>query len=179
MNKICLLLFTSVFFSISLNSQDAKGQLNTRWASQVDIVQPLNEYPRPQLVRKSWINLNGLWDYSIDPVNATSKGYEGKILVPFPVEASLSKVRKTVGKDSVLVYRRSFALASNLRSQKVLLHFGAVDWQATVFVNGKRVGTHEGGYDPFSFDITSFLKKGQQELVVKVYDPTDEGVQPR
>jgi beta-galactosidase/beta-glucuronidase len=179
MNKICLLLFTSVFFSISLNSQDAKGQLNTRWASQVDIVQPLNEYPRPQLVRKSWINLNGLWDYSIDPVNATSKGYEGKILVPFPVEASLSKVRKTVGKDSVLVYRRSFALASNLRNQKVLLHFGAVDWQATVFVNGKRVGTHEGGYDPFSFDITSFLKKGQQELVVKVYDPTDEGVQPR
>ena len=161
--------------------QPARGPLMTRWASEVspDNVHP--EYPRPQLVRKEWLNLNGLWDYAItlreDPQPA---GWEGRILVPFPVESALSGVMRRVYETNRLWYRRTFTLPRSWSGQRVLLHFGAVDWEAVVWVNGREVGRHRGGYDAFSFDITEALKgEGEQEVVVAVWDPTDAGTQPR
>lgn len=163
--------------------QPVAGKISTEWASKVDPANPLPEYPRPQLTRSSWINLNGLWQYSIltkDAENTVPSQYDGNILVPFAIESSLSGVGKTVGKDNVLWYRRTISIAPSFRKGKVLLHFGAVDWECEVYVNGNKVGTHQGGYDPFSFDITGALKKGkQQEIAVRVWDPSDDGPQPR
>lgn len=169
----------------SVQAQDWKavpGKITSPWAEKVDPTKTLPEYPRPQLVRSdNWKNLNGLWSYALTPKDsAEPKAYAGKILVPFAIESSLSGVGKTVGKDSLLWYKTSFTIPSNLKNNNILLHFGAVDWKSEVYVNGKKVGTHEGGYDAFSFDITAFLKKGsKQELTVSVWDPTDEGPQPR
>lgn len=124
--------------------------------------------------------MNGLWDYSLTPKEeALPNTYTGKILVPFAVESALSGVGKTVGKDSLLWYRTTFTIPKGMKGQNILLHFGAVDWQAEVYVNGKKIGMHEGGFDPFSFDITSAVKKGNQQLEVRVWDPTDDGPQPR
>ena len=158
----------------------AESPLITPWTSQVTPAHALPEYPRPQMVRKDWINLNGLWDYAIQPQSASQPAkFDGSILVPFPVESALSGVRKPVKPDERLWYRRKFT-APNLKGKRLLLHFGAVDWRAEVTVNGKPVGTHEGGYDPFTFDITPALKsKGPQEVVVAVWDPSDSGPQPR
>lgn len=165
------------------NWQPVAGKISTPWAEKVNPVKPLPDYPRPHMVRENWQNLNGLWDYAIQPKaqEATMpKAFGRKILVPFAVESSLSGVGKTVGKDSVLWYQKTISIPAKLRKQNVLLHFGAVDWLTEIFVNGKSVGTHQGGYDPFSFDITSSLKSGsQQEIAVRVWDPTDEGPQPR
>jgi beta-galactosidase/beta-glucuronidase len=158
------------------------GKITTPWAEKVNSANPLPEYPRPQLVRSNnWVNLNGLWEYSILPKTEQSipAASQGNILVPFAVESALSGVGKTVGKDSVLWYKRTVSITST-KSKKVLLHFGGVDWQCTVFVNGKEVGSHQGGYDPFSFDITTALKKGaKQDIAIRVWDPSDEGPQPR
>ncbi|MFO0896815.1 MAG: glycoside hydrolase family 2 TIM barrel-domain containing protein [Pirellulales bacterium] len=157
------------------------GPLQTRWAADVspDKVHP--EYPRPQFVREAWQNLNGLWDYAIVPRGeGRPQEFAGQILVPFPIESSLSGVKKLVGEQNRLWYRRTFEVPADWKDQKLLLHFGAVDWETEVFVNGRSVGTHRGGYDPFSFDITSALKpKGPQEIVVAVFDPSDAGTQPR
>ena len=161
------------------------GRITTPWAQHVDPVHPLPEYPRPQMVRGEWENLNGLWEYAIVPKDQDEPvGYQGKILVPFAIESALSGVGKTVGKDSTLWYRTNFVLPGGAHASKkngiFLLHFGAVDWRAEVFINGKPAGIHEGGYDPFTFDITSLIIKGRrQRLAVKVWDPTDEGPQPR
>ena len=160
----------------------AGNKILSEWAAKVDPAKVLPEYPRPQLVRKDWVNLNGEWNYSILPLTRESipASYDGTILVPFAVESALSGVQKTVGKDSVLWYERSFTLPASFRSKKTLLHFGAVDWQCDVYVNNKMIGSHKGGFDPFSFDISAALaKKGPQEIVVKVWDPSDEGPQPR
>lgn len=159
-----------------------KGKIQSEWVEKVNPSSVLSEYPRPHLVRSEWVNLNGLWNYSIQPlVNTTQPAqFDGSILVPFAVESALSGVQKTVGKDSVLWYQRNFTVPANAKSKKILLHFGAVDWQCDVFVNDQLVGTHKGGFDPFSFDISAALrKKGVQKLVVKVWDPSDEGPQPR
>ena len=178
----------SILFSVALsvNAQDkwqiVPGKITSPWAEKVDPANPLPEYPRPQMVRKNWTNLNGLWDYSILPKSADEipAQYAGKILVPFAVESALSGVGKTVGKDSVLWYEKTAQITSAMRKGAVLLHFGAVDWQCDVYVNGKKVGTHEGGYDPFSFDISSALVKGNnQKIAVRVWDPSDDGPQPR
>jgi beta-galactosidase/beta-glucuronidase len=158
----------------------ADGPLMTRWAKEVspDKVHP--EYPRPQLVREDWLNLNGLWQLAFaaeGEAAPTGKDLPERILVPFPVESALSGVMKRAER---LWYRRTFKVPEKWAGQRVLLHFGAVDWEATVWVNGKELGKHRGGYDPFSFDLTDALKKGgEQELVVGVYDPTDAGTQPR
>lgn len=159
----------------------AGNRISTRWAAEVDPQKPLPEYPRPQMVRKQWQNLNGLWKYAIVPAsNEAPAAYAGNILVPYAVESALSGVGKTVGKDSVLWYERSFELPAAYRKGRTLLHFGAVDWQCAVYVNGREVGTHEGGYDPFSFDITSALRKGgSQQVRIRVWDPSDDGPQPR
>jgi len=161
--------------------QRVEGKIASEWADRVDPGKPLPEYPRPQIVRDLWKNLNGLWSYSLTPKTAGSAGSPmGSILVPFAIESSLSGVGKTVGKDSLLWYTKKFTIDRSMRGKKILLHFGGVDWRAEVFVNGKQAGTHEGGFDPFYFDITPhLLKSGDQELIVKVWDPTDEGPQPR
>ena len=153
----------------------------TPWAEKVDSNAPHQEYPRPQMVRDNWTNLNGKWDYSILEKGASKpEQFQGKITVPFPVESYLSGVMKPVGAEKELWYKRTLNIANKDRKGKVLLHFGAVDWEAEVFVNGKSVGVHKGGYDPFSFDITGLLNKGQQqEIMVRVWDPTDDGPQPR
>jgi hypothetical protein len=155
--------------------------LSTQWTSQVGPDNALPEYPRPQMVRKAWSNLNGLWDYAVAPREAAQPSeFEGKILVPFPIESGLSGVKRALDPSQRLWYRRTFK-TEQLKGKHLLLHFGAVDWRAEVFVNGTRVGEHEGGYDPFTFDITSALKPdaSEQEIVVSVWDPTDESLHPR
>jgi beta-galactosidase/beta-glucuronidase len=185
MRKLVLLpllfVITIASFAQGPNWKMVEGKISTPWASQVDANKPLPEYPRPQFVRDAWMNLNGLWDYAIAPTTQhTIAAYQGKILVPFAAESALSGVGKTVGKDNQLWYRRTFTLPQTFNGKNTLLHFGAADWQCEVFVNGKKAGEHKGGYDPFSFDITALLNKSaSQEIVVKVWDPSDEGPQPR
>jgi beta-galactosidase/beta-glucuronidase len=178
---ISILHLSSAFsFSQKIDWKIAGSKIVTEWAAQVNPANPLPQYPRPQMVRNNWKNLNGLWNYSIRPKDeVATTSSDGKILVPFAVESALSGVAKTVGKDSVLWYKTSFAVPSSMKGQKVLLHFGAVDWQAEVYVNDKKMGEHKGGYDPFTVDITQALKKGDQQLQVRVWDPTDDGPQPR
>lgn len=178
-----LLFMVSVTGFAQTQWQPVPGKISTEWSAKVDPANPLPEYPRPQLTRKSWMNLNGLWQYSILPkagADAIPAQFSGNILVPFAVESSLSGVGKMVGSENVLWYKRNVNIAPAFRKGNVLLHFGAVDWECEVYVNGTKVGAHQGGYDPFSFDITSALKKGaQQEIAVRVWDPSDDGPQPR
>ncbi len=154
--------------------------LMTRWAAEVNPTNALPEYPRPQLVRNDWLNLNGLWDYAItaNGSNAPS-AYAGQILVPFPVDAALSGVRRRLEETNTLWYHRILSVPAAWQGRRVRLHFGAVDWLTRVRVNGIALGQHQGGYDRFSFDITDALRwEGNEEIVVAVIDPT-EGGQPR
>jgi beta-galactosidase/beta-glucuronidase len=146
------------------------------------------EYPNPGLARPDWLSLNGLWSYTVRPRGEASPDgnggvtatWEGQILVPYPVESALSGVQRLISATERLWYRRSFVLPQEWRKRRILLHFEAVDWQTQVWVNGMEVGSHEGGYDPFYFDITPALKPGvKQEVTVAVWDPTDTGTQPR
>jgi hypothetical protein len=158
----------------------AQGPLMTQWAAEVSPTNALPEYPRPQMARTEWKNLNGLWDYTILPGTVQRPGsYDGKILVPFPVESALSGVMRPLDEKSVLWYRTTFTVPEGWLGEHIVLRFGAVDWQARVFVNGRAIGEHRGGYDAFAFDITGAIKKeAEQELVVAASDPT-EGDQPR
>ena len=148
--------------------------LLTPWGEALDPENVLPEYPRPQLVRSGWTNLNGYWDYAITSAGRTAEpeDWDGKILVPFSPEAPLSGVERQLQPDEALWYRRTFALPDG-PGERVLLHFGAVDQSCTVYVNGQEAGTHDGGYLPFAFDVTGLLGAGQQELVVRVLDGTD------
>lgn len=163
----------------------AKSPLSTRWAKDVTPEKVHAEYPRPQLVRKDWMSLNGLWDYAIRPKDQAqpeANKADGRILVPFPVESSLSGVGKRIKPEERLWYRRAFKVPGAWQGRRILLHFGAADWETVVSVNSKEVGRHRGGYDPFHFDITDALKEsgnGEQELVVSVWDPSSDGPQPR
>jgi Glycosyl hydrolases family 2, sugar binding domain/Glycosyl hydrolases family 2/Glycosyl hydrolases family 2, TIM barrel domain len=176
-----VLLSAAVLAPLPAVAQTGASQLRTRWAAGVTVEHVLSGYPRPQLVRHDWINLNGLWDYAISPRDsAQPEHWDGPILVPFPVESQLSAVTRPVTDSERLWYHRTFRVSQLGHDQHLLLHFGAVDWQAAVWVNGVAVGTHTGGYDPFTFDITDALHgNGDQELVVSVWDPTDKGSQPR
>ncbi|GAH04771.1 unnamed protein product, partial [marine sediment metagenome] len=132
--------------------------------------------------RERWKNLNGLWEFTIRPKSEASRPdkFDGHILVPFCVESALSGVKKKVLETDQLWYHRVFDVPEDWSEQRILLHFGAVDWETTVWVNGRKVGDHRGGYDPFSFDITDMLKaSGSQEIVLSVWDPTDKGRQAR
>lgn len=158
----------------------AGDRIKTQWAEKIDVNNVLPEYPRPIMQRTDWQNLNGLWNYAIRPVGETEpKDFDGQILVPFAVESSLSGVQKRVGDANELWYNRTFTVPSKWKDKKILLHFGAVDWKADVWVNDIKVGQHTGGYTPFSFDITPALTKGENKLVVKVWDSTDASYQPR
>lgn len=168
--------------AISANAQTVyKMQpvaIQSRWAKEVSPQNALKNYPRPQMVRTGWTNLNGLWDYAIIPKDAGQPTtFEGQILVPYPIESALSGLKKTLLPTQNLWYKRNISFSSKT-GERTLLHFGAVDWQATVFVNGKEVGEHKGGYASFSFDITDALRSGSNELTIKVFDPTDQGTGP-
>jgi len=155
----------------------AKVPLMTRWGKALTPASVLPEYPRPQMVRSAWQNLNGLWDYAVTRKDAEAPTvYQGRILVPFPIESALSGVHKGFYRNNRLWYHRIFDVPKAWANQRVLLHFGAVDWEAAVAVNGKAVGTHRGGYDAFTCDITdALMPAGPQELVVNVLDATGDG----
>ena len=151
----------------------APGLLTTRWAAEVSPDHPLPEYPRPQLTRPDWLNLNGLWDYALSGADATTKpdAYPGKILVPFPYEAALSGVGQASPTTQRLWYHRTFTIPPAWAGERVLLHFGAVNWDCSVFVNGKAATTHKGGYTAFEADVTDLLATGSNELVVSAANP--------
>jgi hypothetical protein len=173
-------LLCSLQASEPVGWQPRKAALMTRWAEQVGPDNAWPEYPRPQLVRPDWVNLNGLWDYAITPdAAASAPPFAGQILVPCPVESALSGVMTNFNENSKLWYHRSFVVPAGWRDRRVRLHFGAVDWRCEVWVNGHGIGGHQGGYDAFTFDITDALRwQGVEEVTVCVTDPT-EGDQPR
>ena len=185
--KKLLPIFATLFLLLSCAENEtitwkpAGDKIMTEWGENIDPNNVLPEYPRPQLVRGEWINLNGLWDYAIKPANEEMPEiFDGKILVPFAVESALSGVGKSVGEDDALWYSREFKLPKEWKNSRIRLNFGAVDWKAEVYVDDKFVGEHKGGYAPFAFDITDSLsKKKTHKLVVKVTDGTDSAFQPR
>lgn len=182
--KRTALIISLVFVSLKISAAEAwrpgDAPLKTKWARDVSPSSVHREYPRPQMVRKEWQNLNGLWDLAITARDESKPSeFTEKILVPFPVESALSGVMRTVSEKDRLWYRRTFRVPDPWRKGRVLLHFGAVDFETTVWVNEKEVGSHKGGYDAFSFDVTDALKSGENELVVAVLDPSDAGTQPR
>lgn len=170
----------------------------TEWGEKVTPENAWTEYPRPQLVREDWINLNGLWEFAImgEPTKEWKGGriendkasllntvdklpatYDNEILVPFSPETALSGVGQDVRPDQYLAYRRSFSIPKSWNGKRVILNFEAVDWHSVVYVNGMRVGEHKGGYSPFSFDVTPYLKRSKQILEVYAWDPTNFGDQ--
>lgn len=182
MKKVFLITLTiSLFIQATAQWQPAGNKIKTEWAEKIDVNSVLPEYPRPMMERSDWKNLNGLWDYAITKAGAPQPSeFDGKILVPFAVESSLSGVQKRVGEENELWYKNTFIIPSAWKSKEVLLHFGAVDWKTDVWINDIKVGMHKGGYTPFTFNITPFLNKsGEQKVVVKVWDPSDKGYQPR
>jgi tetratricopeptide (TPR) repeat protein len=186
--KECRLLLvgvSTVFVSMGAVAQQnalwqmQPGAISTRWAKQVNPSKVLPEYPRPQMVRSQWQNLNGLWQYAITDKSADlPDNYTGNILVPYPIESALSGVKKRLKPEELLWYKRGFIKPVLKTNERLLLHFGAVDFEATVFLNGKELGRHTGGYQHFALDATDALEPGNNELVVKVSDPTDAGPNP-
>ncbi len=174
-----LLLFFTWGSTISAQWKPVGEKIKTTWGEQLDPADVWPEYPRPLMERPDWQNLNGMWNYAV-----TAKGeaapdtYQGEILVPFAIESALSGVGQTVIENQELWYERTFTVPSAWDGKRVLLHFGAVDWKATVWVNEVKVGEHTGGYTPFSFDITAALLDGNNRITVKVWDPGDKGGQP-
>jgi len=180
--KKVLIAVATLLLTITMQAQwkPAGNHIRTAWADKIDVKNVLPEYPRPVLERQDWSNLNGLWSYAVRPVgeNCPVK-FDGSILVPFALESSLSGVQKGLKDNEELWYSRSFRTPGNWKGKKILIHFGAVDWKTDVWVNDIKIGRHTGGYSAFSFDITAALKKGDNKLDVKVWDPTSNGEQPR
>ncbi|MBQ7952781.1 MAG: beta-galactosidase [Alistipes sp.] len=173
-NLLTLLLAVAIVATASAEWKIAGDKIRTTWAENLDPNNVLPEYPRPQLERNEWMNLNGLWSYAVTDLTAAKPTtFDGQILVPFAIESALSGVQKRVTKDDILWYERTFTLPSSWNGKRVMLNFGAVDWSCDVYLNDILVGNHTGGYAPFSLDITAALTKGEQRLVVRVWDPTD------
>ena len=178
--KKTITLIAALFAAVAALAWTPGEGLKTRWAAEINPASPLPEYPRPQMVRTDWLNLNGLWNYAIIPAGDQYTAPEGEILVPFCAESALSGVQRKVGADNALWYERSFKLPAKWKDRDVLLHFGAVDWKAEVWVNGNKVGEHTGGYTPFCFNISPYLKRsGKQTVRVRVWDASDQPFQPR
>ncbi len=178
--SIFIFLVLSGMCRISAQWSPAGDMIKSVWADKIDIQKVLPEYPRPIMERKEWQNLNGLWEYSILKKGSSQpQKYEGKILVPFPVESSLSGVMKSVGMNNELWYQKKFIIPEAWNGKKIILHFGGVDWKTDVWVNGIKIGSHTGGYTPFSYEISPFLHQSEQVLTVRVWDPTSDGHQPR
>lgn len=180
--RIKFLLLAVVLCSTSLYGQwkPVGDKIKTSWADEIDPKNVLPNYPRPIMERGDWLNLNGLWSYAVLPVGEKEpKSFDGQILVPFAIESSLSGVQKMLGKENELWYNREFTIPSAWKNRDILLHFGAVDWRADVFINDIKIGTHTGGFTPFYFNISPYLTSGQQKLTVKVWDPTSDSYIPR
>ena len=177
---LCKLIFCCYSSMAQPNWKAARCDLPTAWTAEVSPTNALPEYPRPQMTRKDWLNLNGEWRFQVMDNQQDKIIREAKILVPYPVESALSGIKTKVEPHHLLIYKRPFTVPPAWKGKRVLLHFGAVDWEAEVYLNGKKVGSHKGGYDPFSFDITDYLSPGQgtNQLSVQVKDPTDSGSQP-
>lgn len=155
-------------------------KITTKWGEKIDKNNPLPEYPRPQFERDSFINLNGVWSYLISKKKTEiPTAFEGEIVVPFSPECQLSGVERVVMPDDFLYYEREFDLPEEFIKGRVILNFGAVDYIAKVYVNGKYVGAHKGGYNPFSFDITDYIVIGKNRINVTVTDPSNTGDQCR
>jgi len=161
--------------------QPAENAIMTRWSSEVNPLAPWPEYPRPQMVRNDWKNLNGLWDYAITEKDAGKpKKWQGRILVPYPVESALSGVKTKMTDSLAIWYQTTFAIPSDWKEKQIMLNFEASDWESTVWIDGEIAGIHRGGYDPFRINITDLLaKRRNHTITVKVWDPTDKGSQPR
>ncbi len=179
--SVFLILLSICILQTFAQWKPAGDKIKTAWAEKIDVNNVLPEYPRPIMERTEWMNLNGLWDYSILKAGlAEPVKFDGQILVPFAVESSLSGVQKSVGEENEVWYKRNFTMPTKWKGKNVLLHFGAVDWKTEVWMNDIKIGSHTGGYTPFTFNVTPFLNKsGDQKLVLKVWDGTDKGFQPR
>ena len=174
------------FFALAVSCNDvewhpAGDRIMTEWGENLDPSNVHQEYPRPQMVREDWINLNGMWNYAVTSADVQdSECADGKILVPFSIESALSGVGRRVTGEDALWYEREIVVPARWKGKRVMLNFGAVDWHAQVYVDGEFAGEHKGGYAPFTFDITDLLKKGRKHsLKVKVLDATDKSWQPR
>lgn len=181
MKKTILIMAVSLATATSV-AQDTLPvpPISTEWGEKVSPDKVWQQYPRPMMKRQAWMNLNGKWDYAILPAGSGKpQKFDGEILVPFPVESSLSGVRRKIGEKNELWYHRPFEIPSEWKGKDVNLNFGGVDWKADVWINDVYVGGHKGAYSPFSINITEALNEGENELTVRVYDPTDKGTQPR
>ncbi|HUX59391.1 MAG TPA: FN3 associated domain-containing protein [Bacteroidales bacterium] len=184
LRSVLIILFLVLSVSCTHNNEPewklAENPILTKWASDVDPLKPWLQYPRPDMVRNAWINLNGLWDYAITSKDSKPEKWDGSILVPYPIESAISGVKKRVSENENLWYRRTFKVPFVWNKKHILLNFEASDWETIVWVDGTEVGKHRGGYDPFTFDITQSLGDQEiHELLVCVWDPTDKGTQPR
>lgn len=180
--KRAVLTYLAVALSASAAAQwQAAGEkIKTVWAERIDPANVLPEYPRPLMERAEWKNLNGLWNYAVVSAGRPAPdSFDGEILVPFAIESSLSGVQQPLGSDQELWYERRFTVPASWKGRDILLHFGAVDWRAEIYLNDIKIGSHSGGYAPFGFNITPFLGRGEQKLSVRVWDPTDAYFQPR
>ena len=161
------------------NWSPAGQKIKTKWGKNLNPEKVWTEYPRPQLERKEWLNLNGPWYYSIrEPDCIKPEKHDGKILVPFSLESSLSGIMGSLNDNQYLWYEKEIEIPEKWENKTVLLHFGAVDWKCELFINEFKIGEHIGGYSSFYFDITTKLQKGKNKIILKVFDPTDRNYQP-
>ena len=180
MKRILTLILLTAAIGVQAQSwRPAGDRLKSAWAEKVNPAAPLPEYPRPIMTRGEWQNLNGLWNYALaDENDLCPNEYDGQILVPYPLESSLSGVQRKMRRNQVLWYERTFTIPEAWQDRDILLHFGAIDHEAKVFVNGRCVASHVGGYTAFSANITDALRDGDNRLTVRVVDPTEERMQP-
>ena len=165
-------------FSEKLKWCPAGNKIKTKWGKNLDPKKVWQEYPRPQLERKQWLNLNGIWSYSITDVNSQKPdNFDGEILVPFSIESSLSGVMKSLNEKQILWYYKEFEIPDNWKDKNIIIHFNAVDWICELYINDNKIGEHSGGYSEFSFDITKNIKEGKNKILLKVFDPSDKGYQ--
>ena len=192
--SLCLAIVVIILASIAFKSDESEeneekkwnwapagDRIKSKWGKNLNPEKIWTEYPRPQLQRKDWMNLNGLWAYSIrnsDIDYIKPEYHDGKILVPFSLESSLSGIMGTFTENQILWYEKEFEIPKSWKGKNILLHFGAVDWKCILYINDAKVGEHVGGYSSFYFDITQKLKEGKNKIILKVFDPTDKNYQP-